>query len=344
MKIYMAPLEGITGYIYRNAYEKFFGGVDKYYAPFISPSEKCAMVPKDRKDLDPSNNSGICLVPQILTCKAEHFIDASNELMTLGYKEVNLNLGCPSGTVCSKRKGAGFLMETDLLKAFLDDIYEYGAAKGLDISIKTRLGYSDPDEFYYLVDIFNEFPISELTIHPRIRADYYKGEPRLEYYKYATEHCKAPLVYNGNVFSCDDYNRVVCEVGAGSVGADSLKAGSVKAVDRVMLGRGIISNPYLVEELRGSLADGSSAGRGSSGSSADDGLKRFWELHDYLYEEYKKFIAPDINVLYRMKELWSYWRLNFERLEDGRDYARDMKHLMKVKKLFEYENILNGIR
>ena len=124
MKIYFAPLEGITGYIYRNAYEKVYGGIDKYFAPFISPSDKCPMTNKGRKDILPENNSGINLVPQLLTCKAEHFNEALDELKDLGYKEVNLNIGCPSGTVCAKGKGAGFLRDTDALKDFLEDILE----------------------------------------------------------------------------------------------------------------------------------------------------------------------------------------------------------------------------
>ncbi len=112
MKIYFAPLEGITGYIFRNAYNDIYGHIDKYFAPFISPSEKCPITPRERKDLLPENNSRIYLVPQILTCKSNHFIEGAKELCAMGYKEVNLNLGCPSGTVCAKGKGAGFLPET----------------------------------------------------------------------------------------------------------------------------------------------------------------------------------------------------------------------------------------
>ena len=125
MKIYFAPLEGITTYIFRNAFNGIYGNVDKYFAPFISPSEKCPMTPKERKDVAPENNANINLVPQILTCKSECFIDAAKELRAMGYGEVNLNLGCPSGTVCAKGKGAGFLPETLELQRFLDDIYAY---------------------------------------------------------------------------------------------------------------------------------------------------------------------------------------------------------------------------
>ena len=185
MKIYFAPLEGITGHIFRSAYNEIYGHIDKYFAPFISPSEKCPITPRERKEVTPENNKGFYLVPQILTCRSEHFIEGARELQAMGYTEINFNLGCPSGTVCAKGKGAGFLPETLALQKFLDDIYSYAESEGVKISIKTRLGYFNPDEFYDLVDIFNNFPVSELIVHPRIRSDFYKGELRKEYFKYA---------------------------------------------------------------------------------------------------------------------------------------------------------------
>lgn len=310
MKIYFAPLEGITGYIYRNSFEKLYGHIDKYFAPFISPSEKYAMIPKEVKDLSPENNEGIYLVPQILTSRSDLFINAVKELQNMGYKEINLNLGCPSGTVCSKGKGAGFLPETDALESFLEDIYNFADNNNIAISIKTRLGYYKAEEFYDLMEIFNKFPLHELIIHPRIRSDFYKGEPRTEYYSYAMQNSKSPLVYNGNIFSIGDYNNLCKKLGSN--------------IDTVMLGRGLLSNPSLVDELK-------------SGEPTVD-YKRFWELHDTLYHEYQKIMSPDINVLYKMKELWIYWRSTFD------DVDHDIKHLLKAKKYAEYESILRNIR
>ena len=309
MKIYFAPLEGITGYIFRNAYNGIYGHIDKYFAPFISPSEKCAITPKERKDIAPENNEGIYLVPQILTCKSDCFIDAAKELQSMGYKEVNLNLGCPSGTVCSKGKGAGFLPETLLLQRFLDDIYSYAEPEGVKISIKTRLGYYDPDEFYDLVDIFNSYPVSELIVHPRIRSDYYRGEPRKEYFKYALEHSKCPLVYNGNIFNVNDY--------------DELSRTFNSSLDPVMLGRGLISDPSLADKLMG--------------FTSETDFVKFRKLHDTIYHGYQEVMSPDINVLYKMRELWSYWLTLF----DGRD--RDIKLLLKAKKYAEYEDVIYRI-
>ena len=305
MKIYFAPLEGITGYIFRNAYNDIYGHIDKYFAPFISPSEKCPMTPRERKDIDPGNNTGINLIPQILTCRSEHFIEAARELQQMGYKEINLNLGCPSGTVCAKGKGAGFLPETPALQRFLDDIYAYAASDNMKISIKTRLGYFDPDEFYDLLDIFNGFPVSELIIHPRIRSDFYKGRIRKEYYVYAMEHSKCPLVHNGDVFTVNDYKNLSASFGI--------------IPDPVMTGRGLITDPSLSDKLKG--------------FTPDSDLVKLKRLHDTVYHGYQEVMSPDINVLYKMRELWSYWQVLF----DGRD--RDIKHLMKAKKYAEYEDI-----
>ena len=308
-KIYFAPLEGITGYIFRNTYDRIYGHIDKYFAPFISPSENCPITPRERKDIVPENNRGINLIPQILTRRSDCFIEASKELFDMGYKEINLNLGCPSGTVCAKGKGAGFLPDTAELQRFLDDIFSYSESEGLKISIKTRLGYFDPDEFYDLVEIFNRFPVSELIVHPRIRADFYKGEPRKEYFEYALEHVKCPLIYNGNIYTAEDYEDLCRQFN--------------RSLDTVMIGRGLIRDPLLADKLR----------QKSPQTSPD----RFKNFHDTLYHEYQKVMSPDINVLYKMKELWTYWRVQFE----GKD--REIKKLLKTRKYADYEDVVNRI-
>ena len=309
MKIYFAPLEGITSYIFRNAYSSIYGNIEKFFTPFIMPSEKAPMSQRERKDVAPENNNGINLVPQILACRSDCFIEAAKELHEMGYNEVNLNLGCPSGTVCAKGKGAGFLADTNALQSFLDDIYNYAAAEDIRISIKTRLGYKEPDEFYALLDIFNSFPVSELIVHPRLRSDYYKGETRKEYFSYALERSKCPLVYNGDIFSVKD--------------RDGLTGRFRTVLDPVMLGRGLISDSSLADKL--------------NGLTTQTDYAKFRKLHDTVYEEYRKVLSPDINVLYKMRELWSYWQNLFDGCE------RDFKHLQKAKKCAEYEEAVNRI-
>ncbi|MDO5127605.1 MAG: tRNA-dihydrouridine synthase family protein [Eubacteriales bacterium] len=326
MKIYFAPMEGITGYIYRRIYQEHFGYIDKYFAPFISPADNCAINPKERKDVLPENNENIRLVPQILTCKSHHFIDTVKVLQEMGYTEVNLNLGCPSGTVCAKGKGAGFLPETDKLKHFLYDIYSYGAAHGVSISVKTRLGYFHPDEFYDLIEIFNQYPIKELIVHPRIRTDYYKGLPRYEYFSYAISHSKNPLIYNGNIFCTEDYTQTVNRLQI--IQSDSVMQNKIKtSMDCVMLGRGLLFHPGLARELV--------SGEKEKKSFSD---KQFWKMHDSIFYAYKQVFSPDIQIMHHMKELWAYWEIRFP------ERNRELKNIRKAKKCMEYESAIRQLR
>ena len=177
MEFYFAPLEGITGAEFRRAHRKYFGGVDKYYAPFISPTCDHLFTPKEKRNLFPEYNEGVPLVPQLLTKVADDFVWAANALFDMGYDEVNLNVGCPSGTVVAKGKGSGMMKNPEHLDAFLDEVYRRAQGK---VTVKTRLGLNDPEEFHRILEIFSRYPIPLLIIHPRVRMDYYKHPVRME--------------------------------------------------------------------------------------------------------------------------------------------------------------------
>ncbi|MEQ8199412.1 MAG: tRNA-dihydrouridine synthase family protein, partial [Clostridiaceae bacterium] len=197
MKYYLAPMEGITGYIYRNSYEKFFCNIDKYFTPFIVPNRSRSLKTKELRDILPENNKDINnIVPQILTNDSEGFIATAKKLQQLGYKEINLNLGCPSGTVVSKNRGSGFLAQREELDVFLDEIFKMDHMK---ISIKTRIGKDSPEEFYELIKIYNKYPLEELIIHPRTRNDFYGNKPNLEVFKDALSLSTNPVCYNGDI-------------------------------------------------------------------------------------------------------------------------------------------------
>lgn len=311
MKFYFAPLEGITRYIFRNAYEKYYGGIDKYFAPFISPTDNCFLTPKNVRELCPEHNQGIKLVPQILTNNSVAFIGAAKELYDMGYKELNLNLGCPSGTVCAKKKGAGFLTEWYEMEQLFDSIYEWADSNNVKISIKTRLGRFAPEEFYDILEIYNKYPISELIVHPRIEKDYYKGKPRMEFYEYAEEHSKNPIVYNGNLFNVEQISNyklkylIECED---------------NRTDTVMLGRGLLYNPELIKQ-----------------NNAFD-FQNFWSFHDEIYHGYQEIMSPDKNVLFHMKELWTYWKEIYPEEE------RSVRNILKTKNYGEYEAAIRQIK
>ena len=205
MKYYLAPMEGITGHIYRNAYAKYFDNIDKYFTPFIVPNQSTSLKTKELRDMLPENNEGLYIVPQILTNDAEGFITTAKKLQQLGYDEINLNLGCPAGTVVSKNRGSGFLSQRDELDSFLDEIFKINDMK---ISVKTRIGKDSPDEFYELIKIYNKYPMEELIIHPRTRQDFYGNTPNLDVFKDAISLSENTLCYNGDIFTVEDYKKI----------------------------------------------------------------------------------------------------------------------------------------
>lgn len=198
MNYYFAPMEGITGAVFRRTHHEFFPGIDKYFMPFITPTTQEKLTPRQKRDVLPEYNEGVPAVPQLLTRTAADFIWAANTLASLGYAEVNLNLGCPSGTVTAKGKGAGFLAHPDELDRFLDAVF---SACTVPISIKTRLGVHDPAEFEALLEIYSRYPVAELTIHPRVRQDFYKGRVREDAFAAALPRCPMPVCYNGDLVS-----------------------------------------------------------------------------------------------------------------------------------------------
>lgn len=298
MAIYFAPMEGLTGYVYRNAHNAVFDNISKYFAPFIVANQSERFTTRELNDILPENNRGIALIPQILSNNAKDFINTSKKLKTLGYDEINLNLGCPAGTVVSKYRGAGFLAKPEELDAFLKEIFSQSETK---ISVKTRIGKDRPEEFYNLIEIFNKYPIEELIIHPRIQKDFYKNKPNLKMFGEALILSKNPVCYNGDIFIKDDYRRF---------------AADFPEVGTVMIGRGLMTNP----QLAGDIANNTKLQKNT--------LKIF---HERLYEDYKKVLSGDKNVLFKMKELWSYLILMFS---DNAQYAKRIK---KSESLSEYD-------
>ena len=313
MKYYLAPMEGITGHIYRNAYEKYFHNIDKYFTPFIVPNQSLSLKTKELRDLQPENNEGLNIVPQILTNDSEGFIITAKKLKELGYDEINLNLGCPAGTVVSKGRGSGFLAKREELDIFLDEIFKI---KDMKISIKTRIGKDSPEEFYKLIDIYNKYPLEELIIHPRTRQDFYGNTPNLEVFKDALSLSKHSICYNGDIFTKEDYNRFIK---------------IFPQVDKIMLGRGLLANPGLVGEIKNDTF------------MSKEVLQKF---HDEIFNEYKELLKEDKNAMYRMKELWGYMAHIFT---DSKKYYKKIKKAQKARdyeeavlSLFEEQEIIKG--
>ena len=272
-----APLDGITKRVFRRVWHQHFGGADRYFIPFISPTDQHVITPRDRRELE--NPEGLPQVPQVMAKQAADFVWAAEALADLGYEEVNLNLGCPSGTVTAKGKGSGLLMDPDRLDRFLDQVF---SATRVPVSVKTRLGYHTPEEFPRLLEVFNRYPIASLTVHPRVRPEKYRGAVHMDQFALAVAESKNPVCYNGDLTSV--------------AGVRALEA-QFPGLDAAMIGRGAIADPALLRRLRGGPA------------ATKEELQAFTQELYQAYQDFYGQSAPDRQAApasQRMKEVWFY--------------------------------------
>ncbi len=279
LRCYFAPMEGITVWQFRALHCRIFGGVDRYFSPFLSPNQHHVFSKKELGDVLPEHNEGVPLVPQILTRRSEDFIWCAGDLEAMGYREVNLNCGCPSGTVTAKGKGAGLLLDLTALDRFLDQVFSH---VNVAVSVKTRLGLVDPEEFFAVLEVYNRYPLSELIIHPRVQAELYRGTPHREVFDACVPKARPPLCYNGDLTGAEDC-RAFCQ--------------GHPAVDRVMVGRGLVGNPALAREVQGGPA------------ATREELRAF---HDGLYRSCCEAFQSEKNAMRPMKEIWFYLLSLFE--------------------------------
>ncbi len=301
MKLYFAPMEGIAVYTYRNTHAEIFGGCDEYFAPFIVPTENEKISRKTLRDILPENNI-VNLRPQVLCSNPEAFVQFAQRIKYLDYNELNFNLGCPSGTVVKKNRGAGALRDTDGLEKFFDYIFSNCDAK---ISVKTRAGFESHEEFDRLLEVYNKYPVDELIVHPRVRAEYYNGLSNLQTFDKAYNNSLLKLCYNGDICTVSDYNKI---------------EKTYPRLNGIMIGRGAVANPAIFREIRGG-----------------DGLKTE-ELLDFskkLEERYLKLLGSEKYTLHKLKEIWIYMMLNYP------DEKKILKAVKKANKLFELNAAIN---
>lgn len=307
VKYYMAPLESVTTWIYRKAHAKIYGRLDKYFIPFLEPHEKRDFKTRELQEILPEHNENIYAVPQILTNRSEGFIKLAKALRDWGYEEINLNLGCPSKTVVTKGKGSGFLAKPEELERFLTEIFDALSGE-VKISVKTRIGKENPEEFPALLELFNKYPMEELIIHPRVQKDGYGNVPRLELYELAEKQSVNPLCYNGDLYTREQIRNF---------------AERFPGTERLMFGRGFLRDPGLLY---------------NEGKDSKDIFEKFWAFHDLVYEGYQERNMGDRNVLFKMKELWSYQVYQFSEPE------RLFKTFKKVQDCNEYEQMIRNLR
>ncbi|MDE7477332.1 MAG: tRNA-dihydrouridine synthase family protein, partial [Lachnospiraceae bacterium] len=311
-----APMEGITTYIYRNAYNHYFGGIDKYFTPFIASKK---MNRRELNEILPEHNENIHVIPQILTNRADEFLQITKKIAEYGYQTVNLNLGCPSGTVTARKRGAGFLSVPDELDNFLYEIFDKSPIK---ISIKTRIGVASVDEWARILEIYQKYPMAELIIHPRLQQEFYQLTPHKEAFQTAvTALPDTPLCYNGDITSPKNYEELL---------------NAVPQTNCIMIGRGILKNPALPEQIRQASQIGqdsvstlqavsvNNTNIQTQPSASKEQLKAF---HNEIFAGYAAQMAGETPTLFKMKDLWTYLSESFQ--------ASD-KHLKKIRKAATY--------
>ena len=320
----LGPFQGITDAPFRNVFKRHFGGIDKFYTPFFTGIHKEDHAKNlQGEEIDPQCNDVETLTPQILSTDAEEILRFAKQCKQLGYKEINLNMGCPFPRVANKRRGCGLLPYPDKVEAMLEAVFEQ--IGDMKFSVKCRLGYFNSDEIETIIPIFNRFPLSELIIHPRIGKQLYKGEADVERFKALIPFINAPLVYNGDIVSVESFNCI---------------QKAVQPVDQFMLGRGLLANPFLAEQIadtRGVSPQGQPVGTHRMRPPTLDKTDR---LHNYiidLYDDRLRHAGGSPKVLGRMKELWSYLMYSFE---EPQVVWRKIK---KINALKEYEEAVEEI-
>ncbi len=310
-KLSLAPFQGITDVVYRNVFKKHFAGIDKFYTPFFTGIQKDNSKSLRGEEISPDFNDVNNVVPQILSNTAEEIVRFANQCKSMGYREFNLNMGCPFPRVANKTRGCGLMADPDRTIKMLNDVFEQ--LDGIKFSIKCRLGYYNNEEIYAFIDTFNSLPFSEIIIHPRIGKQMYTGEASLEKFKILIPLINKPLVYNGDIFDVSRYNHVTMQC-----------RDDVYIVSTIMLGRGLLTNPFFAEQIQ----------------NIDNQQDKKQRLHNFvvnLYVERLHHAGGSPKIIGSMKELWKYMMNIFD---DPQNVWRKVK---KVNHLDEYEEAVETI-
>ena len=311
-KLYLAPMEGLTYVEYRQAWHQCFDDYDEYFTPFAAPGRYhvSSFSTREKRDIDLTANAGMNLAVQLLSKDADAFASVGQELAQAGYTEVNINLGCPSPTVTSKGRGAGMLRDLDALDSFLEDVFMEMEGADIRISAKTRIGYDSAEELPELVKVFNRYPFAQIIVHPRTGKQGYTGKPDWNAFAYFLENSSSPVAYNGDIRTAEDFL--------------ALKK-RFPSVEAVMLGRGALSDPWLMEKIRAA-----ETGAPWQDPGEDARRRKLRQFHDLVFENYLEAFDCKNGVVDRMKELWGWMG------EALPGHEKDMKAIRKAKRLPEY--------
>ena len=302
--IYLAPIQGFTHYIYRQAFAEIFTGVDAFFIPYIT-LKNGELIQKYEKEILPVNNPQARVIPQVLANNGQELFRLSQRLSELGYTALNLNLGCPYPMVTNRKKGAGLLPFPGELRSMLSYFFEHS---NLQLSVKMRAGLNQSNEAEKIIAVLNEFPVTEIIFHPRVAKQLYKGEIQKEAFIIANKRSRVPLIYNGDIFSKTDFIQ---------------KQLDFEGTHTWMLGRGVLMNPFLPAEIKGSHF------------STEEKRKKQIEFHERIFTGYSEKMDNQGNVLNKMKQFWSYFCYGF---------PNPQKTFKTIKKLSSVGEYLAGVK
>lgn len=307
LPIHFAPLQGYTDAIYRSAHARIFGGIASYYTPFVR-LEHGDFRRKDVRELDADNNRGVNLTPQLIASMPEKILRILALFIEKGYKNVDINLGCPFPTLAKRHNGAGLLPYPDEVKALLMAAIE--AHPEIQFSVKMRLGWEDANECMALLPLLNSLPLSHITMHPRLGKQQYKGEVDLEAFQRFYAECEKPLIYNGDVLTLDDIEAI---------------SNRFPRLGGLMIGRGLLANPALAIEYQ----------QGAP-LSLKEKIEKIRLLHADVFSQYGNLLeGGDLQLLTKMRTFWEYL------LPDGDRKAKKVIH--KTSKLSNYQAAVSNL-
>ena len=307
LPIHFAPLQGYTDAVYRRAHARIFGGIETYYSPFVR-MEHGEIRRKDARDIDPDNNPGLHLIPQLIAPDADKLEHIMSLFIEKGYREADINLGCPFPMLARRHNGSGMLPYPEEVKALLSEAID--RHPDIRFSVKLRLGWEQAEECLALLPLFNELPLAHIILHPRLGKQQYKGEVDLEGFEAFYKECTHPLFYNGDLHTAEDIRSI---------------ATRFPRLAGIVIGRGLLANPALALEYK----------QGTPVSS-DEMAKKVGQLHTEVFNSYRELLqGGDTQLLTKMKSFWEYL------LPDGDRKARKTIH--KTTKLANYEAAVSNL-
>jgi tRNA-dihydrouridine synthase len=303
INLYSSPLQGYTNFRFRNAFQKHFGGIDFYMAPYIRLSGKQEIKRANERDLLPANNHSLDLIPQIITKDASEFILVAKYVQDLGYNELNWNLGCPYPMVAKRGMGSGLLKSPAIIDEVLKQVF---AESEIKISVKMRLGNERTDEFLHVLPILDKYPLENISIHPRIGKQLYKGDVYLDEFARCMELSKHTLIYNGDITSVQRFREM---------------KDRFPGIENWMIGRGLIADPFLPTMIKADTLD-----------YPKNKVEIFRQFHDTLFASYEEALSGSKHVLQKMYYFWEYFIHSFPNSGKGLKMIKKAQSIDSYKK------------